>query len=66
MAKENMVKSPFNTLGDFEKHARGIGSKIMSQMGYDGQWLGKECHKILIPIVAQQRPKHESLGFNGQ
>jgi hypothetical protein len=38
MKKEKMVNSPSKTLGDFEKHARGIISKIMIQMGYDGQW----------------------------
>jgi hypothetical protein len=35
-------------------------------MGYDSQGIGKECQGILIPIVAQQRLKHEGLGFNGQ
>jgi hypothetical protein len=62
----NMVNSPSKTLGDFEKHTRGIGSKLMRQMGYDGQGLGKEGQGIVIPIVAQQRPKHEGLGFSGQ
>jgi hypothetical protein len=66
MTEENMVNSPSNTLGDFEKHTRGIGSKLMRKMGYDGQGIGKEGQGILIPIVAQQRPKHEGLGFSGQ
>jgi hypothetical protein len=38
MTKENMVNSSSKTLVAFEKHAIGIISKIMSQMGYDGQW----------------------------
>jgi hypothetical protein len=70
MTKENMVNSPSITLyqetfGDFEKHTRGIGSKLMRKMGYDGQGLGKEGQWILIPIVSQQRPEYESLGFSG-
>jgi hypothetical protein len=66
-----MVNSPSKTLpqetfGDFENHTRGIISKIMRKMGYDGQGIGKEGQGILIPIVSQQRPKHEGLGFSGQ
>ena len=66
-----MVNSPSKTLpqetfGDFEKHTRGISSKLMRQMGYDGQGIGKEIQGILISILSQQRPKHEVLGFNGQ
>jgi hypothetical protein len=51
MIESSMVGSPFKTLsqeiaGDFEKHTKVIGSKIMRKMGYDGQG-------ILIPIEAQ-------------
>jgi RNA processing factor Prp31 len=52
MTKENMVNSPSNTLGDFKKHTKGIGSKIMSKMSYDDQGIYKECQGIFIPIVA--------------
>jgi hypothetical protein len=61
MTEENMVNSPSNTFGDFEKHTRGISSNIMRQMGYDGHGLGKNVQGILIPIVALQSPKHEGL-----
>jgi hypothetical protein len=64
MTQSILVNSPYNifsqeTFCDFEKHTRGIGSKVTRQMGYDGQG-------IQIPIIAQQRPKHEGLGFSGQ
>lgn len=35
-------------------------------MGYDDQGISKEGHVIMIPIVSQQRPKNEGLGFNGK
>jgi hypothetical protein len=35
-------------------------------MGYDGQGIGKEGQGNLIPIVAQEIPKHEGLRFIGQ
>jgi hypothetical protein len=71
MTTSSMVNSPSKTLSqetfdDFENHSRGIDSKFMKQMGYDGQGIGKEGQGIQIPIVAQWRPNHEGLGFGGQ
>jgi hypothetical protein len=71
MMESSLVNSPLKTLpqetfGDFEKHTRGINTKLMRKMDYDGQGLGKECQGNSIPIVAQQRPKHEGLGFIGK
>jgi hypothetical protein len=65
----SMVNSPSNTIsqetfGGFEKHTKGIDYKFMKKMGYDGQWLENEGQEILIPIVAQPRPKYEGLRFS--
>jgi hypothetical protein len=65
MTKTNMINSPSKeTFDDFEKHTRGISSKLMRKMGYDGKGPGKEVQGIMISIVSQQRPKHDGLGFN--
>jgi hypothetical protein len=66
MTNKNMVNSPSNTLADFEKNTRVISSNIMRKMGCDGQGLGKEGKGIFIPIVAQQSPNNEGLGFSRQ
>jgi hypothetical protein len=51
MMESSLVNSPSKilpqeTFGDFENHTRGISSKLMRKMGYDGQG-------ILILVVAQ-------------
>jgi hypothetical protein len=56
-----MVKSSSKILsqeffGDFENHTRGINSKFMRKMGYDGQGIGRECQGIVIPIVLNSGP----------
>jgi hypothetical protein len=53
-------KEPFCT---FEKHTRGMCSKIMKQMGYVGHGVGKKIQGIVNPIVDEHRLKHEGLGF---
>jgi tuftelin-interacting protein 11 len=51
---------------NFENHTKGIGSKLLRKMGYDGQGLGKRRQGILSPIVATPWVKHEGLGFDGR
>jgi hypothetical protein len=71
MTETTLVSSPSldisqENFGEFEKHTRGIGSKLLRKMGYDGQGLGKRRQGILSPIVATLWVKHEGLGFNGR
>ena len=66
-----MVSSYFSNLskehfGEFEKHTKGIGSKLLKEMRYHGHGLSKCSQGMLNPIVATPWAKHEGLGFNGK
>ena len=57
-------KSPADAHAAFEAHTRGVGSKIMAQMGYlgEGTGLGKNKQGISEPLKAHHRPKKLGLG----
>ena len=50
-------------VGSFEKHTRGIGSKMMLKMGYEGKSLGKHTQDMVEPIMVEERPKKFGLGY---
>lgn len=51
------------TIGHFEAHTKGFGSRMMSKMGFvEGQGLGRDGQGIYSPLEAVKRPKSLGLG----
>ncbi|XP_013913810.1 PREDICTED: zinc finger CCCH-type with G patch domain-containing protein [Thamnophis sirtalis] len=51
-----------SSFGSWEAHTRGIGSKLMAQMGYElGKGLGKNSEGRIEPVLAVVLPKGKSL-----
>jgi hypothetical protein len=48
--------------GDFENQTRGIGSKLLLKMGYEGGGLGKHAQGV-EPVVVEERHKYCGLGY---
>lgn len=61
--EDSNKSSPNKSIGDWEKHTKGIGSRLMEKMGYvPGRGLGKEGEGRLEPVQAMVFPPGRSLG----
>ncbi|XP_050525690.1 zinc finger CCCH-type with G patch domain-containing protein isoform X2 [Daktulosphaira vitifoliae] len=57
-----LSSQPIEALGSWEKHTKGIGSKLMTKMGYImGAGLGKNGEGRIEPVEAIVLPKGKSL-----
>ncbi|XP_050297214.1 zinc finger CCCH-type with G patch domain-containing protein [Anthonomus grandis grandis] len=62
--KSLMITPESKPLGEWEKHTKGIGSKLMQKMGYIvGTGLGKDGSGIVKPVSAIILPQGKSLDF---
>ncbi|KQJ95945.1 uncharacterized protein LOC100845409 [Brachypodium distachyon] len=61
--RRNIRPADMNSLGTFERHTKGFGSKMMVKMGFvPGYGLGKDGQGIVNPLTAVRRPRSRGLG----
>jgi hypothetical protein len=71
MTETTLVSSPSidisqDNIGEFKNHTRGISSKVLRKMCYNGQGIEKRRKGILIPIVATSWVNNEGSSFDSR
>ncbi|KAF8036750.1 hypothetical protein BT93_C2459 [Corymbia citriodora subsp. variegata] len=60
------VRRTPQSIGAFERHTKGFGSKMMAKMGFvEGMGLGRDSQGIVNPLAAVRLPKSRGLGATG-
>ena len=57
---------PDDDFAVFENHTKGIGSKQLKRMGYEGKGLGVNGQGIVNPIKVEELPRQAGLGYVGK
>ncbi|XP_055379295.1 septin-interacting protein 1 [Condylostylus longicornis] len=65
-SKKKPAQSSTGSLASWEKHTKGIGAKLLLQMGYEpGKGLGKDLQGISRPVEAHVRKGRGAIGAYG-
>ncbi|CAF0720469.1 unnamed protein product [Brachionus calyciflorus] len=64
--KQNVPKSEIKEIGNWEKHTKGIGMRLMQKMGWEkGKGLGKDLGGRAVPVEATVRKGKGAIGAHG-